>query len=146
MGFQAAFGFSVITASTIGYGFTGAAEPFFYDCPAFVVVVYFQVIASLIMNAFVVGVILQRVGRADTRSHQVICSDKACIRCIGGHFYFSFQVYDLDRRHPVVEAHIRCYAVFHETDGKNTALFQTRFMRIQNPNDELGGVLFLSKS
>jgi len=142
--FQTAFAFSLITSSTIGYGFPASGDPFFQDCVSLVVVVYFQVIISLAINALVVGLVLQRLGRADSRSHQVLFSNKACIRCIHGHFYFMFQVYDLDRRHPVVEAHVRTYAVFHETDGTDTVHFQTRYMRLQNPNDELGGVLFLS--
>jgi len=144
MGFQAAFGFSLITSSTIGYGFPGSGNPFFVDCVGLVVIVYFQVIVSLLISALVVGMVLQRLGRADTRSHQVVFSNKACIRCIHGRFYLMFQVYDLDRGHPVVEAHIRCYGALHETDGTDTAHFQTRYMRLQNPNDELGGVLFLS--
>ena len=57
--------------------------------------------------------------------------------------------------HPVVEAHVRAYAVLHEktnshaTRGKagaatEHALFQTRTVRLTSPNDELGGVLFLA--
>ncbi|KAL3926984.1 MAG: hypothetical protein SGPRY_003038 [Prymnesium sp.] len=64
--------------------------------------------------------------------------------------------------HPVVEAHVRVYAVLHEQSPEvwalhqlcfpsltfvwpvqMHALFQTRVMRITNPNDELGGMLFL---
>lgn len=142
--FQTAFAFSLITSSTIGYGFPSSSDPFFHDCVSLVVVVYFQIIVSMAINALVVGLVLQRLGRADSRSHQVVFSDKACIRCIHGHFYFMFQVYDLDRRHPVVEAHVRLYAVFHETDGDDIVHYQTRYMRLQNPNDDLGGVLFLS--
>jgi len=142
--FQTAFAFSLITASTIGYGFPSSSQPFFSTCVSLVMVVYFQVLVSLCLNALIVGLTIQRLGRADSRSHQVVFSDKACIRAIHGHFYFMFQVYDLDRKHPVVEAHVRTYSVFHETDGVHTAHFQTRYMRLQNPNDELGGVLFLS--
>lgn len=46
------------------------------------------------------------------RSHRVIFSDKAVIRCVDGKFYFSFQVYDLEKKIPLVEAHCRCYAVY----------------------------------
>ena len=62
---------------------------------------------------------------------------------------------------PIVEAHVRVYAVLHEEarthssesapsdDGRSSpppverAFFQTRVMRLTNPNDELGGMLFL---
>ena len=59
--------------------------------------------------------------------------------------------------HPVVEAHVRVYAVLHEEartaggeGGRETsrkperAFFQTRVMRLTNPNDELGGMMFLA--
>jgi hypothetical protein len=59
--------------------------------------------------------------------------------------------------HPVVEAHVRLYAVLHEeartqgrefsaagaADAPDRAFFQTRVMRLTNPNDELGGMMFL---
>jgi hypothetical protein len=60
--------------------------------------------------------------------------------------------------HPVVEAHVRLYAVLHEeartqgrefsatgaADAPDRAFFQTRVMRLTNPNDELGGMMFLA--
>ena len=68
--------------------------------------------------------------------------------------------------HPIVEAHVRVYGVLHEEahtrsstaeaseratseaslssiSGAERAYFQTRVMRLTNPNDELGGMLFL---
>lgn len=141
--FQSAFGFSLITASTVGYGFISTGDAFNTECPAFVVAVYFQVLQSLMMNAFVVGVILQQMGRANLRAHQVVFSNKAILKCVKNKFYFSFQVFDLDRRHPVVEAHVRLYCITHPTP-ENGGKFGTKMMRIQNPNDDLGGVLFLS--
>lgn len=51
--------------------------------------------------------------------------------------YFSY--------HPMVEAHVRVYAVLHEQNqtSSEVVLFQTRVMRLTNPNDELGGMLFM---
>eukprot|EP00924_Labyrinthula_sp_SR-Ha-C_P004167 snap_masked-scaffold_3-processed-gene-16.50-mRNA-1 protein AED:0.04 eAED:0.04 QI:0/-1/0/1/-1/1/1/0/566 len=146
IGFQAAFGFSLITSSTIGYGFVGSGDTFYFDCKPFVVVVYFQAVVSMLLNALVVGIILQRVGRANTRAHQVIFSNKAVIRNINGKLYFSVQVFDLDRRHPVVEAHIRLYAIINagKQDEQFFRAYKTQIMRIQTPNDELGSPLFLS--
>jgi hypothetical protein len=68
----------LITSSTIGYGFPESSSPFFYDCPSLVVIIYIQVIVSLLINAVVVGFVLQRLGRADNRSHQVVFSNKVC--------------------------------------------------------------------
>jgi potassium inwardly-rectifying channel subfamily J protein 9 len=58
---------------------------------------------------------------------------------------------------PVTEAHVRAYAVLHETHDPHAAtgtvarpgepeqaLFQTRSVRLTSPNDELGGMLFLA--
>ena len=144
---MAAFSFSMITATTTGYGFVedGITDPnFYYDCDSLVAVVWLQTVVSLVLNAALVGIIFARLGRADKRSHQVIFSNRACIRCVHGNFYFAFQVYDLNRTNPVVEAHVRCYAILSENDGTYAAKFQTRYMRLQNPNDELGANLFLS--
>lgn len=78
--FQAAFGFSLITASTVGYGFIGSGDVFYFDCPLLVFIVYLQIMFSLMLNAFVVGLILQRVGRANTTAQQVLFSNKPIIR------------------------------------------------------------------
>jgi len=144
LNFGAAFAFSLSTAATIGYGLVDDSLSFFHQCPQVPVIVFFQCLVIISINAFLVGIVYQRIGRPDSRSHQVIFSNKACIRCVAGQFYLSFQVYDLDRHNPVVEAHVRCYAVNSESDGLSKALFQTRHMRLQNPNDDLGSVLFLS--
>lgn len=49
------------------------------------------------------------------------------------------------RFHPAVEAHVRCYAVLHETDAdaELSCPFQTRAMRLTHPDDTRGGMLFL---
>ena len=71
------------------------------------------------------------------------------------HFYVLFQVGEASFFNycPIVEAHVRVYAVLHEERRTETAeggsaneraLFQTRVMRLTNPNDELGGMLFLA--
>ena len=71
------------------------------------------------------------------------------------HFYILFQVGEASFFNycPIVEAHVRVYAVLHEERRTETAeggsaneraLFQTRVMRLTNPNDELGGMLFLA--
>ena len=50
------------------------------------------------------------------RASQIIFSDKAVIRCVRNHFYFMFQVGEASffSYHPIVEAHVRVYAVLHE--------------------------------
>jgi hypothetical protein len=74
-------------------------------------------------------------------------------------FYLSVQVAEVSyfKYKPVTEAHVRAYAVLHETHDPHAAtgtvarpgepeqaLFQTRSVRLTSPNDELGGMLFLA--
>lgn len=147
--FLTAFSFSLETMTTIGYGIPYDPEAFFNGCWTLPVAVYAQALIFIVLNAAFLGLIFARVGRAQTRASQIIFSDKAVIRCVRGRFFFAFQVAEASFFHydPVVEAHVRAYAVLHETTGgknKEQALFQTRVMRIVNPNDDLGGVLFLA--
>ncbi len=112
-----------------------------------------------------------------TRASTIVFSDKAVIREIKGKFYFSFQVVEM-RRHQLVEAHVRCYAINHnynsnklkkfsmdssnssidDDDGMNNnnnssmdndqtspnLFFKQTYMRLTQPDDDLGGHLFLS--
>ena len=224
--FYRAFAFSMETMTTIGYGFPNEGNVWDEVCTPMIVVIYFQAMIFILLNASVVGVIFARVGSAYNRASQIIFSDKAVIRCVRNHFYFMFQVGEASffTYHPVVEAHVRVYAILHEeitrldksdaadpiagstnckTDSSRAkslsnlvdapaaaaasalsgdhsqrrsvkrrasmpslnphlkataeeapnqppkwvherAYFQTRVMRLTNPNDELGGMLFLA--
>lgn len=161
LSFHTAFAFSVETMTTIGYGIPHDTEAFFSGCISLTLAVYGQSLTFIILNAALLGIIFARVGRANARAAQIIFSDKAVIRCVRGKFYLNLQVAEasfLDY-HPIVEAHVRVYAVLHERmsttarqptagnvadAGNGIALFQTRVLRITNPNDELGGMLFLA--
>ena len=225
--FYQAFAFSMETFTTIGYGIPNSGMGFFDDdagCGGVLVAVYFQAMAFILMNAAAIGVLFARISSANNRANQIIFSNKAVIRCVRHRFYFMFQVGEASyfRYHPVVEAHVRVYAVLHEEiarverkgpnkgigsssdllaaaaaasrakadaaaaagsgagdDGRvspepslreasqgdssfvsreksstfkegqegvqfERAYFQTRVMRLTNPNDELGGVMFLA--
>ena len=57
-----------------------------------------------------------------------------------------FQVCDA-RRHALIEAHVRCYAIRRSFDHLSTGLpayYQPFNMRLQHPDDELGGMLLLN--
>jgi Inward rectifier potassium channel C-terminal domain len=80
-----------------------------------------------------------RIGRAEARGIQVIFSNKAIISHQHKVPYpcFQFRVFDVDGKHPVVESHVRIYAV--------TQMSAIPIpLRIVIPNDELGGMLYLS--
>ena len=66
------------------------------------------------------------------------------IHRVHGELFFGFQVVE-QKKHPLVEAHVRCYAVRDETDawGRHVE-FQPCAMRLEKPDDEMGAMLFLS--
>ncbi|KAL1527977.1 hypothetical protein AB1Y20_009348 [Prymnesium parvum] len=153
--FRKAFAFSLETMTTIGYGLPSDRHnhDYFEGCWALPIIVHFQAMVFMMMNALFVGLLFTRLARGSNRSAMIVFTNKACIRCCHGHFYFLFQERcrlppavgecSFFTYHPVVEAHVRVYAVLHEQSTEMHALFQTRVMRITNPNDELGGMLFL---
>lgn len=69
----------------------------------------------------------------------------AVIRKIRGSFYLMFQVCER-RKHQLVEAHVRLYAVRHdfdEDDESVESLYQSHQMRVQQPDDDTGAMLLM---
>lgn len=144
MDFMQAFGFSLETSITVGYTLPEANEVMFFNgCGSWIVLIYIQCVFSLIFNGLVIGTLLLRIARAERRANQIIFSNKACILCIRGRFYFTFQVYDLQARHPVIGASVRIFAVFQVAENLPD-IWQARALRLSRPNDELGSRLWLS--
>ena len=157
--FYNTFAFSMETLTTIGYGvpFDGYL---LQDsrCSGVLILVYFEAMIFIILNAMMVGVLFARVASAKDRASQIIFSDKAVIRCVRNRFYFMLQVGEASffKYHPVVEAHVRVYGVLHEGIARATGQSTTRRKGIgesllpdardapTNPNDELGGMLFMA--
>jgi hypothetical protein len=71
-------------------------------------------------------------------------SQMGVIRKIRGHYYLMLQVCER-RKHQLVEAHVRLYAVRHEmsNDELSDSLFQCQQMRIQQPDDDSGAMLLM---
>ena len=64
------------------------------------------------------------------------------VRKIRGRYHLMFQVCEM-RKHALLEAHVRMYTVRKDMDHLGTgavAYFQPFHMRVQHPDDELGGV------
>jgi hypothetical protein len=148
-----AFMLSFESTTTIGFG---VEDPFFRKCKPFVYVLVLQLSLDLMFTSLVTGLVLARVGRAPPRANSIVFSDKAVLRNINGAWNFMFQVCDM-RKHQIIEAHVRLYAIRHvydffvdETTGRRvrnsepTTLFQTSALRLSCPNDELGGMLLLA--
>jgi hypothetical protein len=136
--FAGAFAFSLETCTTVGYTLPFSVNSFFEpECGGLQVIIYFQMIWSMIFNAFLLAFLYNRIGRSENRSTQVIYSNKALVSIVDGQVRFQVRLFDCDARHPVVEAHVRLYCVMKQRPVP-------RPMRLLQPNDELGGTLFLS--
>lgn len=126
---------------TIGYG---ASDYFFGDCWGPTITLSFQVITALICESFFIGVLFMRLSRGGSRAATIVFSKNAVIRRVRGKPYFMFQVCEL-RKHQLIEAHVRCYAIRHERDERfgTVSCFQAYNMRLTHPDDDLGSMLLL---
>ena len=138
MTFGAAFAFSLETCTTVGYGLPHGINSYFEKaCGSLQVIIYFQMAWSMLFNAFLITFVYNRLGRSEARGAQVIYSQKALVSIVNDQVRFQIRLFDADAKHPVVEAHVRLYVVMTERPVP-------RPLRLLQPNDELGGMLFLS--
>ena len=146
--FGAYFAFSLQTTTTVGYTLPNGTNGFFEQCPGLQVVIYFQMVWSMLYNAFLFAFFYARLAKVESRSVQVIFSKTAILarrkttaedddgedNSDVNPWTFSIRVADIDAANPIVEAHIRLYAKVGP---------QLIEMRILSPNDVLGACLFL---
>lgn len=141
--FVGAFDFSLETMATIGYS---TKDIFFHNCISVCIVLTMQVCIRIIVDAGTIGIIYCRLARPHSRALTLIFSEKAIIRRIRGKLYLMFQLCEL-RKHQLVNAHVRLYLLKKEIDPEcdlpNHVYLQTCSMRLNHPNDELGGMLLL---
>mmetsp|Transcript_25365 Transcript_25365/g.41602 ORF Transcript_25365/g.41602 Transcript_25365/m.41602 type:complete len:349 (+) Transcript_25365:109-1155(+) len=109
---------------------------------------------SMFFNAFLLSFIFARVSRCEARAAQVLFSNKAIINreiLPNGikRYMLSTRIYDADSMYPIVEAHVRFYAVKHRSmhaqenkDVRHPTKMEV--MRVSMPNDDLGAVLYTS--
>lgn len=144
--FGGAVAFSLETCTTVGYGLPGGRDAFFENCPSLQLTIYFQMVFSMLFNAFLFAFFFARLARAEQRGHQVLFANKAVIEYRSGKWLFHVRVYDLDAAQPVVEAHVRMYALswkmYEQQIELQPHLLHT--MRLLQPDDELGSFLFTS--
>jgi len=138
--------FSIETTTTIGYGIRNH-DPYMDGCSGGMVILFFVMVASTVLDAMLLGLIYARISRADKRGRTICFSNKAVIRRVNGVPYFMFQVCEM-RSHQLVEAHVRCYCirrwkVREASEQGPKVVLQQQAMRLQVPDDELGGMLFL---
>jgi hypothetical protein len=142
--FMEAFLFSLETMATVGYG---TEDIFFDDCYLPMVVLTLQLLTRIVADAVTIGVIYARLARPTTRASTILFSNFAVIRRIRGKLFFMLQLCEL-RKHQLLEAHIRLYLIKKErgtnsSGRKDRLYFQTCSMRINHPDDELGGMILM---
>ncbi|GLD96176.1 hypothetical protein PINS_up004854 [Pythium insidiosum] len=140
--FHDSFSFSVSVFFTIGFG-TNGGDVFFGECAWMQTIITMESLVSVFLEAVALGITFQRIARAQSRANTVVLSHTAVVRRIRGHLYFMFQVCEM-RKHQLVEGHVRMYAVRHDVEYGQHYYFQSYPMRIQHPDDELGGMLLLA--
>lgn len=137
--------FSLETIMTIGYG-APKGDIFFQDCGSMAILLTIESFAGIFLDSICIGIFFARLSRAQARASTIIFSEFAVIRKIRGKYYLMLQVCER-RKHQLVEAHVRSYAIRHEyssTTGETMALFQTHTMRLQQPDDDMGSYLLMA--
>lgn len=130
---------SVETVETIGYG---VKDSYFNSCHVGIFVLGASGLWESLVTAVFISLIYTRISRAQSRAGTVCFTDKAIVAMIDGNCYFMFQVCDI-RKHQMIEAHVRTYTIQHALASAGVA-FQGRAMRLQHPDDELGGMLLMA--
>jgi potassium inwardly-rectifying channel subfamily J len=163
--FTRSFFFSVDTMMTIGYGVEDSG---FHDCWYALVSISSECVLGCIFDALCVGIVFERVGRSQKRAVSIVFSKQALIREVRGSLYLMFRVCEA-RKHQLCEAHVRMYAVVRRGEcsrrvgtraradagpagapppadhrGGPYTYFQTRPMRLCEPDDEMGACLLLA--
>lgn len=113
------------------------------NCVVLAPVVFSQSLAGVLLDALAIGIIFQRFSRAQARANTIVLSTNAVVRRIRGELYFMFQACEM-RKHQLVEAHVRMYAIRHDVEFGQHYYFQSHPMRIQHPDDDLGGMMLLA--
>ncbi|ETV91913.1 hypothetical protein, variant 3 [Aphanomyces invadans] len=138
-----AYIFSIETIMTIGYG-APTNDIFYGSCGSMALLLTLESFSGIFINSLMVGMFFIHFSRASTRAQSIVFTNNAVIRRIRDEYYFIFQVCER-RKHQLVEAHIRCYAVRDEIDANgDETVFQTHSMRLQQPDDDLGSYLLMA--
>ena len=153
-------------------GLPGSTNAFFEaKCPGVQVAIYAQMVWSMMFNAFLFAFFFATLSKSENRAYQVVFSNQIVIsvtKTSGGddtsesgrsiahagssselnkktaddngtpNVVLQAQFYDLDASCPVVECHVRFYVLDNSPHPK------LHLLRIMDPNDELGGMVYPS--
>ena len=132
-------------------GLPGSSTSFFEKgCFAVQGTIFAEMIFTMMFNAFLFAFFFSLLSKSETRASQIIFTNKLLINVDKGSIgssshdeshhktkaYVRLQCYDIDSAHPLVEAHARMYFLDHR--------LKMHPLRLMDPNDDLGGVLYPS--
>nr|CCA20392.1 animal inward rectifier K channel (IRKC) family protein putative [Albugo laibachii Nc14] len=139
-----AYIFSLETIMTIGYG-APTNDIFYGGCKTMAILLSLEAYAGIFLDSICIGMFFTRFARANKRANTIMFTNYGIIREIRGHYYFMCQTCER-RKHQLVEAHVRLYAIHREFDERGICenMFQSHVMRIQQPDDDLGSTLLMA--
>eukprot|EP00548_Thalassiothrix_antarctica_P006861 CAMPEP_0194142714 /NCGR_PEP_ID=MMETSP0152-20130528/11931_1 /TAXON_ID=1049557 /ORGANISM="Thalassiothrix antarctica, Strain L6-D1" /LENGTH=406 /DNA_ID=CAMNT_0038841775 /DNA_START=381 /DNA_END=1604 /DNA_ORIENTATION=+ len=160
------FAFSLETTTTVGYGLPGS-NSFFENCPNIQIAIYFQMVFSMLYNAFVFAFFFTRLAKTENRGAQVIFSDTAIItrRNLNDENESNRSNYntfrntnsnvqngdneDVDKRPWIFSLRVADVDAKYPVVEAHVRMYakvgtQLIEMRVLSPNDEIGANLFLS--
>ncbi|VEU35912.1 unnamed protein product [Pseudo-nitzschia multistriata] len=118
-------------------GLPGNSNAFFEsNCNGVQAGIFFQMLWSMLFNAFLFAFFYSQLSKSESRSIQLVFSDKLCINISNHRVFATVQCYDMDSAFPVVEAHARMYLLDHK--------LQMKPLRLTKPDDNLGAMLYPS--
>ena len=131
-------------------GLPGSNNGFFANaCPGVQAAIYAQMTWSMMFNAFLFAFFFTILSKCENRSVQVVFADKLCINVKdsqmplsdkvddeSSNIFINARCYDIDSAYPIVEAHVRMYLIDRH--------MKMHILRLHEPNDDLGGVLYTS--
>uniref|UniRef100_A0A0K2T6V2 Uncharacterized protein n=1 Tax=Lepeophtheirus salmonis TaxID=72036 RepID=A0A0K2T6V2_LEPSM len=106
VGFTSCFLFSIETQHTIGYGGRATTE----QCPFAIIVLSFQSIIGVIIQACTAGIIFAKFTVPSQRQGTIIFSKNAVITIRNGALYLLWRIADL-RRSTLIEASVRAFII-----------------------------------
>ncbi|KAB0367791.1 hypothetical protein FD755_021115 [Muntiacus reevesi] len=125
--FAAAFLFSLETQTTIGYGHRCVTEA----CPAAVLAVVLQSVLGCVINTFIVGAALAKMGTARRRAQTIRFSHFALVGLRDGKLCLTWRLADFRPNH-VVEGTVRAQLLRHAEDGEGRVSVAFRDLRLRN--------------
>ena len=101
--FTTALLYSLETQTTIGYGFRHVTD----QCPQAIILIMFQCLSGVIIEAFMVGYIFTKLARPSRRAQTIIFSEEAVVSMRDGVLCLCIRVADMRRRQHLLSSNVK---------------------------------------